>query len=504
MPYRMKITLLLVVSTLVRFLLAASIQLGNDEVYYWTYAKFPDWSHFDHPPMVGFVQQLFTLNLLYDPEWALRLGFVLFGTGSTWLVYRIGKELKNERAGWIAALMYSISIYGFVISGVFVMPDGPMVFFWLLSTYLFLRFIKEEDQSRASRLWWLVMLFGALAVYSKYQGIFLFLGYALFILVHRRDLLSKSYIYLGLVFPLIAVGIIAYWNYLNNFSGASYHSDRVTLLSLDFNLDTFLRELTGQIIYNFPYNYILIVIALVKFRKQPFLERSRAHLMWFISLPLIGTTLFFSLYRETLPHWSGVAFVSMIPFAAVYLSEKQRLRGLKFSLGLLTALLLFAPVAINKGWLINSLGASSKEEKLGKNDPTLDMYGWNQVRDAVQEISDHDAYRDLPMVSNKWYPGSHLYYYVCEPLGKEIYVLGNMKDQHKYFSINKTKPVLKKESSAIYVTTSHNYKEPVKNLGKFYSKASLIDTFGIHRGSQKIANGYVYLLEGYKGIILDE
>ena len=49
---------LLVVSAVVRGLLAAWMEFGNDEVYYWTYALYPDWSHFDHPPMVGWVSTL--------------------------------------------------------------------------------------------------------------------------------------------------------------------------------------------------------------------------------------------------------------------------------------------------------------------------------------------------------------------------------------------------------------------------------------------------------------
>ena len=65
--------ILLVTSLLIRAMIAAFLELGNDEVYYRTYALFPDWSHFDHPPMVGWLIQLFTLNLFFDSEFFLRL-----------------------------------------------------------------------------------------------------------------------------------------------------------------------------------------------------------------------------------------------------------------------------------------------------------------------------------------------------------------------------------------------------------------------------------------------
>ena len=54
------------INLIIKSIPASMIELGNDEVYYWTYALFPDWSHFDHPPMVGITIQLFTLNLTFD------------------------------------------------------------------------------------------------------------------------------------------------------------------------------------------------------------------------------------------------------------------------------------------------------------------------------------------------------------------------------------------------------------------------------------------------------
>ena len=86
---------LLVISAVVRGIAATSIEFGNDEVYYWTYALYPDWSHFDHPPMVGWVIQLFSLNLLFDSEFFIRLASIVFMTANTYIIFRIGKEIKN-------------------------------------------------------------------------------------------------------------------------------------------------------------------------------------------------------------------------------------------------------------------------------------------------------------------------------------------------------------------------------------------------------------------------
>ena len=97
---------LLVISTVVRGIIAATIEFGNDEVYYWTYALYPDWSHYDHPPMVGYMIQLFSLNLLFDSEFFIRLASVVFMTIETYILFRIGKEIKNARIGLYAALLF--------------------------------------------------------------------------------------------------------------------------------------------------------------------------------------------------------------------------------------------------------------------------------------------------------------------------------------------------------------------------------------------------------------
>jgi hypothetical protein len=67
-----KLLWLIVIATTVRLFLASQLELANDEVYYWTYALFPNLSHFDHPPMVGILAQLSTFNLWLTDDFFLR------------------------------------------------------------------------------------------------------------------------------------------------------------------------------------------------------------------------------------------------------------------------------------------------------------------------------------------------------------------------------------------------------------------------------------------------
>ena len=106
---RIALGVLVVVSALARGFIAGFIELGNDEVYYWTYAKFPAMSHFDHPPMVGLAIQAFTLNLTYESELFIRLASVILGTICTILIFLIGQTIKNPLTGLYAAFLYTAS-----------------------------------------------------------------------------------------------------------------------------------------------------------------------------------------------------------------------------------------------------------------------------------------------------------------------------------------------------------------------------------------------------------
>ena len=88
--YSRKVTWLILIVSIVKMITASLIELGNDEVYYWTYALQPDWNHFDHPPMVGWMIRATTLNLHWVTDLSLRLGSILCAALSTWFIFKTG------------------------------------------------------------------------------------------------------------------------------------------------------------------------------------------------------------------------------------------------------------------------------------------------------------------------------------------------------------------------------------------------------------------------------
>ena len=75
--YQRKLWWLILISLGIKIAVSYFLELGNDEVYYYTYALQPDWSHFDHPPMVGWMIRCTTLNLHWLSDLSMRLGSML-------------------------------------------------------------------------------------------------------------------------------------------------------------------------------------------------------------------------------------------------------------------------------------------------------------------------------------------------------------------------------------------------------------------------------------------
>ncbi len=485
---------LLFFSTLVRLFLSGSLEFGNDEVYYWLYAKYPDISHFDHPPMVGFFIQFFTANLFFDSELAIRLAAVIPTSTSMYLIFLIGNYLKNEKVGFIGVLLYNIHIYGFIIGGTFILPDSPMVFFWLLGFYFFLQTITKEPNRKLYKKTLLAFLFTGCAIYSKYQAVFLLFGVVLYVLLYNRRWLKELPFYIGFMFPIFAIFLIFYWNYQNDFISYKFHNNRVSLFSFQFNKNSFLREVLGQFLYNNPYIVITLILMVMAYLKNRFQFRKDLLKLFFAcSFPLIGTTIYLSMSRDTLPHWSGVSYLTLLPLIAVYISKQKRiLKKLKTGTLSFLILLIVAVFVINKGWFLPKKEIVLKE-KLGKKEVLLDMFGWKQASEKLTTFFETKKLFQLPIISNKWYPASHIDYYIARPNNMEVYGVGELSDIHKYYWINKEKPFLK--NRVLYITDSRNYKDPKILYGKEYTLITKLKVIPIKRGEDIVKYVFLFLLE---------
>lgn len=502
---------LLIISALVRGFLAAFVEFGNDEVYYWTYAMYPDWSHFDHPGMVGWVMQIFSLNLLFSSEFALRLSSIVFMTIDTYIIYKLGCLIKNKLAGFYAALLYTASLYCFIITGIFIMPDTPLMLFTLLAIYSFLMSFRGEAEESAKH-YVLAGLFAGLALLSKYSAGFIWIGVGLYILIYDRKQLKNKYLYLSALITAVCLLPILIWNIQNDFISFTFHGDRVSLFG-KLQPGDFIMEIFGEIGYNSPINYVLIIIALVAlFKGKKYLDETSRRLLLLFALPFIGVFWFFSLTRPILPHWSAPAFSLLLLFPASYLADKQSVtegeiklpKPIIATLSLLIFVLLFGTIEIKTGIIPLNFGERSKSVRYyGETDLTTTIYGWRSIKDDFQKIRQEKIDEGLMKESDgvvglKWFPMANLDYYVANPLGINMFGLRDASEIHKYIWINEYRGGLQKGADYWFLNLSSDYYEPQRYLKDKFEEVVPCDTITVERCGKPANYVFVYMCKGLK------
>jgi len=505
--------LLIGISTVIRSILASNLELGNDEVYYWTYALYPDWSHFDHPPFVGFTIQLFSLNLFFDSEFFIRLGAIVFGSINTLIIFKIGQQIKDDLTGIYAAILYNTSLYSFIIAGTFILPDSPQLFFWLLGIYYSLKAIASDDIKKDNKKSLLLAgIFIGFGMLSKYTTIFIWFGIIAFIVLYNKKWLKSFSLYGSVLISIILFLPVVFWNIQNDFISLAFQGERVSILDSSFRPDFLLTEILGEFFYNNPVNIVLVIMAFwAIFRKRNyFMETKSLHLIIWTSIPLILVFILFSLFRRTLPHWTGPGYVTLNIITAAWLSNISQTKKyplliighLRYAIYFVLIISIFGLFQVNCG-LFNPDNKTTTKTELGKNDISLDMYGWDQISTGFATIFEQDLIernmdRYATIVSHRWFPAANLDYYVAQPHGLNLLAIGSLNQIHKYHWINQERGGFSLGMDAYYITTSHDFTDPKTLYGDYFESIQLAGSFPITRCGKTVMNTFVYRMKGLK------
>ncbi|MEJ7679004.1 MAG: hypothetical protein WKG06_14355 [Segetibacter sp.] len=225
---------------------------------------------------------------------------------------------------------------------------------------------------------------------------------------------------------------------------------------------------------------------------------------------MIGVLLFVSLFRDTLPHWSGPAYTCLIILAAVRLASVpddkiSRVRTfLKISLAFIVVLSIAGICVIN--FFPGTLSQKKSGVNIGDGDFTVDLYGWKEAgikidsvyrRDIAQNIMPVDA----PIIVNKWFPAAHIDFYIASITGQQTFALGTLFNLHQYHWLNQYKKPLKNGDAAYFVMPSNLYKpEDIEQLKQRFVSITPPVVISIYRSGTLCKQVYVFRLKGYRSV----
>ena len=436
-------------------------------------------------------------------QWASagRLASVVLGTLSTGLMFLIGRHIKNPLTGLYAALLFTASLYGLILSGTFILPDTPQVFFWLLTLYLLLQSLPDRDLTKKSRMLFLLAgLTAGLAFLSKYHSVFLLSGVFFYLLFYNRRWFGAKETYGALLIFLLLCIPVALWNFQNDFISFTFHENRVGITESGLQPQYFLTEIVGEFFYNNPVNVLIIIVTFIALiRGKQFIRADYKQILLWISVPLVLVFISFSLFRATLPHWTGPGYLGFIILAAAFLSEPKgpdaKMRVVPWPVMISLAFIMLVVVTgigqIRYGWVPLS--------RWKLDDVSHDMAGWNELGAKFAPLAKSDEKIGLmdkssPILTFRWFPAANIDYYVGRKIDKPVYALGTLERIHKYYWINQLRGNLKMGSNAYYIALSDDFEDPASLYGALFDTIMPADTLCLFRGQDTVRKAYVYRL----------
>jgi hypothetical protein len=381
---------LLLGMTALRLVVAAGSGLSDTEAYYLTWSRFPDWSYYDHPPLLAWLLAA-TTTLSRAPIF-VRIGSVLSSALFGFLVYRLAARLfASPRAGFLAALVVSI-VPAFFFTGFLANPEAPLAPLWVLFL-LTLDDLREHDEPWRPLLVGAVIGVGFLAKYTALLAVPVAVLFVALSPAARRWLRRPAFYAAGFVALVIASPVIL-WNDLHGWPSVTLHLvERMPAAGAAAFVAHARRVFVSQLLLFHPLVFpgLLAILAVTLHRAR---RDERYRLLAVASAPVL-LFLFTVMVRasDAEPHWTMVGYVPLAVASGGW-GDEQLARASRAG----KAYLAYLRAAVALSGLVGILYAIHVATPIfprllpqaaydANADPINETLGWDRVKEAIARES---------------------------------------------------------------------------------------------------------------------
>ena len=360
--------------TLLHLLIAGRVGLGTDEAHYALYGLHLDWSYFDHPPMVGWLQAL--VLPFSQTDLALRLMPMALLAASSAVLYRLTRVAFPDESPWLGFVSVALLQSGFAFNamGVLMLPEDPLLLFGLLAILTLHGAVEKPTLGRWSAFGLSMGLLGL----SKYTAILLLPGVALYLTwEHRWRLLRAPGPWLAMVIAAILVSPVFIWNAQHQWISIAYQWHHGTAAP-HWEAQRLLISQVVQLIAYGPGLYFAGYVAAIQGFRQP--TDSGTRLLLSLSLPMLLFFAWNSGHVESLPHWTALGWAGLTPLAARFLWQRRHRRRCQIAAG---GALAYSVVLI---LLVHSLLFTPWLRLADYHNPLAEVIGWNAAAKRAQTL----------------------------------------------------------------------------------------------------------------------
>lgn len=421
--YGEALALLLLLMSMFRiyYILTGPLDLSPDEAHYWEWSRRLDWSYYSKGPMIAYLIYAGTA-VFGDNVFGVRIFAVVLSALSSVILYKLGRELYDERTGFASALLMQI-VPLYAVYGVLFTIDSPFIFFWILSLFLFYLVIKHQSHAGAGRLfdhYWIYLGISAgLGLLTKYTMAFFYISAFLYMLFDRdsRRLFATAGPYAAFVISMIIFSPVLLWNAAHGWVTIKHTAGQVHIAEgFVFSAKSFFEFLGSQLGVVTPLLFVLIFIAVWKLRKD-----KNGMFLFFFSVPVIAFFVLKSIQGKVQANWALPGYAaSFLAFSAYYMRDlelagktRQVLVSAAFLLSLTVTVFALFPQILNLP---------------PKMDPTIRLVGWKKLGgEASRAYNEMLPEGPLFVFSDKYQVSSELAFYMetkpltyCINLGRRM------------------------------------------------------------------------------------
>jgi 4-amino-4-deoxy-L-arabinose transferase-like glycosyltransferase len=460
---------LLGIGICIHLLFSFTIGFSVDEAHYALYARHLDWSYFDHPPLVGWIQ--WPLVVIHAKEGVIRLIPGVLWIFSALLAYRIANRLtqlnpllnEGELAG-ICTLALILLAPMLHILAVGLLPDT------LLSTIslgvLYLAVLAIQHGFLSTKQWIFLGVLLGLAGLSKYTAVFILPALLLvFYVTGRFRFLKEVGFYFAGAIALLLIAPVLYWNWQHDWLSFRYQIAHGT--GGEWAIRRVAAFLGIQILC-FGFLPLLGLWAYFKYRLFSSTKNNIALLCFFLVPFFIFTSLSGG---GSLPHWTSPAWYCLAPFAGVGLAQLMK-QG--------RTLLMNCFIALQGLICIVGFGLvfAGGEQLSGaaKSNPIADLYGWEKAAEHANKLVNKNQVAGIAV--QNWTLGSRIAWY-ANPT--PVFVLDQRQDQFDFWFGD-----LPQGANAIVITWSMmTFQLPIGPNG--FQDCQPLDRFFVERFGNRIS-----------------
>jgi 4-amino-4-deoxy-L-arabinose transferase-like glycosyltransferase len=402
-------------------LYCSPLELYPDEAQYWWWAQTPDIGYFSKPPLIAWVIGA-TTALFGDREWAIRLAMPLLHAAAALLLYGIARETypKSTTIPFWSALAY-LTIPGVSYSATLASTDAPLLFFWALALFAFLRAERSES-------WVWPLLGGAalgLGVLSKYAMLFFLIGVVLACLMSpkaRKFVLSGRGLAAALAAALIVAPNLA-WNVSHDFATLTHLRANAAWTRASFSPLHLLGFVAGQFGVFGPVLMAAWLAALWRIFRQKQPPAPEEIVLCAFSAPSLVLITVQSFVVDANANWAATAYVAAVPLAVAEILVHWPRIWLWISFALHGALLAL---------LVIVLIVPTAAEHLGMANVFKRETGWRELAGAVSAEAAKGDYGAI--VSDNRSVTAELLYYLG-PRGRQVRIWDPDLTNHNHFEM---------------------------------------------------------------------